>query len=167
MKVSEITVANVATYLRLEVSTDPILPPILISAVKFIENETGIHDEEVTDEYEANGIGDDFKLSKNPIVSGTAVVKLDDVTLEEDTDYTINEIKGIVTFESVPEDGSVVEISYDYGLDAFEEFYIVVMVLCQDMYDNRTLYVDKTNLNSVVSSILDMHRTNLLPTSEV
>lgn len=47
-------------------------------------------------------------------------------------------------------------------LDDFEDFYIVVMVLCQDMYDNRSLYVDKNNLNKVVETILGMHSTNLL-----
>lgn len=47
-------------------------------------------------------------------------------------------------------------------LDAFQDFVIVVFVLCQDMWDNRTLYVDSTNLNKVVESILDMHSVNLL-----
>lgn len=47
-------------------------------------------------------------------------------------------------------------------LDDYEDFYIVVMVLCQDMYDNRSLYVDKNNLNKVVETILGMHSTNLL-----
>ena len=49
-------------------------------------------------------------------------------------------------------------------LDNYQDFVIVVLVLCQDMYDNRALYVDKTNLNKVVESILDMHSVNLLPT---
>lgn len=47
-------------------------------------------------------------------------------------------------------------------LDNVEEFYIVICVLVQDMYDNRTLYVDKTNLNKVVESILYMHSENYL-----
>lgn len=48
------------------------------------------------------------------------------------------------------------------NLDAFQDFVIVVFVLCQDMWDNRSLYVDSTNLNKVVESILDMHSVNLL-----
>ena len=48
------------------------------------------------------------------------------------------------------------------NLDAFQDFVIVVFVLCQDMWDNRTLYVDSTNLNKVVESILDMHSVNLI-----
>ena len=47
-------------------------------------------------------------------------------------------------------------------LDTEKDFVIVVLILCQDMWDNRTLYVDNTNLNYVVSGILDMHSVNLL-----
>lgn len=55
----------------------------------------------------------------------------------------------------------------DAGLDLHDDFTIVIYILCQDMHDNRTLYVDKTNLNRVVTTILDMHATNLLATPEV
>ena len=47
-------------------------------------------------------------------------------------------------------------------LDDYRDFVIVVFVLVQDMWDTRTLYVDKTNLNNVVDSILGMHSVNLL-----
>lgn len=43
-----------------------------------------------------------------------------------------------------------------------EDMYIVVLVLCQDMYDNRTFYVEKSQDNKIVKSILDMHRVNLI-----
>lgn len=46
-------------------------------------------------------------------------------------------------------------------LDDYAEFYIVVMVLCQDMYDNRSYYVERNYVNKTVSTILDMHRRNL------
>ena len=42
-------------------------------------------------------------------------------------------------------------------LDEFNDFVIVIFLLCQDMYDNRTLYVDNTNMNKVVESIIGMH----------
>jgi hypothetical protein len=48
-------------------------------------------------------------------------------------------------------------------LDAYQDFVIVVLVLVQDMWDNRTLYVDNENLNSVIEAILGMHSVNLLP----
>lgn len=47
-------------------------------------------------------------------------------------------------------------------LDTFSDFIIVVYILCQDMYDNRCMYVDKSNINRVVQTILDMHTRNNL-----
>lgn len=47
-------------------------------------------------------------------------------------------------------------------LDKYQDFVIVTLVLVQDMYDNRTLYVDTKNLNTVVENILGMHSVNLL-----
>ena len=47
-------------------------------------------------------------------------------------------------------------------VDQHEDFYIVVMILCQDMHDNQCIYVDKNNLNKVVDTILGMHCVNLL-----
>lgn len=50
----------------------------------------------------------------------------------------------------------------DDDLDNYPDFVIVVLILCQDMWDNRTLYVDNENLNKVVDTILGMHCVNLL-----
>lgn len=47
-------------------------------------------------------------------------------------------------------------------LDNYRDFVIVVLILCQDMWDNRTLYVDNKNLNRVIESILGLHSVNLL-----
>lgn len=43
------------------------------------------------------------------------------------------------------------------SLDDYADFIIVVYILCQDMYDNRAMYVDKSNINKVAQTILDMH----------
>ena len=51
-------------------------------------------------------------------------------------------------------------------LDDYQDFVIVVFVLVQDMWDNRALYVDKSNLNNLVETILGMHSVNLLPNLE-
>jgi uncharacterized phage protein (predicted DNA packaging) len=94
-KVSEITVENLKTYLRIsdDLSDDDkkFLKTILNSSINYIKNNTGIDD-----------------------------------------------------------------------VDKYSDLVIVVFVLCQDMYDNRTLYVDKNNVNKVVSSILGQHDNNLL-----
>ena len=50
----------------------------------------------------------------------------------------------------------------DAGVDKYPEFVIVVLILCQDMWDNRTMYVDSKDLNNTVQSILAMHSVNLL-----
>ena len=50
----------------------------------------------------------------------------------------------------------------DTTIDAHEEFSTAVLVICQDMYDNRSMYVDKNATNKVVETILGMHCVNLL-----
>ena len=47
-------------------------------------------------------------------------------------------------------------------LDTYPDFIIVVYVLCQDMYDNRVMYVDGKNINNSIRTILDMHTRNNL-----
>ena len=47
-------------------------------------------------------------------------------------------------------------------IDEHEDFVIVVYVLVQDMYDNRSLYTDSKSLNNTVETILGMHSVNLL-----
>ena len=55
----------------------------------------------------------------------------------------------------------------DDQMDAHADLIIVVYVLCSDMYDNRAYYVDKSNVNKIVESILNLHSINLLPTKEI
>lgn len=102
MKISEITIANVADFLRLETGDYDIttLTAIMAAANQYIADYTGI-----------------------PATSEDATI---------DT------------------------------LDNHPDFYIAYMVLCQDMYDNRTMYVDNSNVNKVVETILGMHCVNLL-----
>lgn len=47
-------------------------------------------------------------------------------------------------------------------IDKYPDVIAVVLVLCQDMWDNRALYVDSSNVNKVVESILGLHSVNLL-----
>lgn len=50
-------------------------------------------------------------------------------------------------------------------MDGSQDFVVALLVLCQDMYDNRAMYVDSSNVNLAVRSILDMHSVNLLPSA--
>ncbi len=47
-------------------------------------------------------------------------------------------------------------------LDDHEDITIAVLVIISDMYDNRQMYVDKSNTNRIVSDILGMYCENLL-----
>lgn len=51
----------------------------------------------------------------------------------------------------------------DEELDEHEDISIAVLVLIQDMYDNRAYQTEKqVNTNKVVDSILHMYRKNLI-----
>lgn len=47
-------------------------------------------------------------------------------------------------------------------LDNKEDLTIALMILCNEMYDNRIYAVENDKVNKVVESILDMHCINLL-----
>ena len=47
-------------------------------------------------------------------------------------------------------------------LDSQADFAICVYLLCQDMYDNRTIYSDKTAPNKTFETILNLHCGNLI-----
>ncbi len=53
-------------------------------------------------------------------------------------------------------------IEEETTLDDYPDMVAVVYVLCQDMYDNRSLYVDNSNVNRVVDTILGLYQRNLL-----
>ena len=50
----------------------------------------------------------------------------------------------------------------DAGMDTKEDLTLAVLVLCSEMYDNRQFTVDKTAVNPIVKSAIDMHSINLL-----
>jgi hypothetical protein len=104
-KVSEITINDVANYLRL-------------------------------DDYEESDIETYLNIAKNYISNYTGIPEANED--EEDYDEDVE------------------------TLDSYADFVIVVYVLCQDMYDNRCMYVNSGNINKVVQTILDMHTKNYL-----
>lgn len=104
MKVSEITIENIETHLRLTEVDDSLaeeLSTFLEVAINYIENYTGIKRKSEENKNQEN-------------------------------------------------------------LDTYSDFVIVVYILCQDMYDNRTMYIDGKNINNTVKTILDMHTRNNL-----
>ncbi len=101
-------------------------------------------------------MGEINKLSLLTTADIASYIRLDEVS-DEDTNI-LNTFLGIVKKFISEYTGRTEE-----DLDNYQDMVIVALVLCQDMWDNRAYYVDKTNLNKVVQTILDMHSINLLP----
>ena len=79
---------------------------------------------------------------------------------EKNIELFLNIAKNYIeNYTGIPQKSENVE---DETLDTYSDFVIVVYVLCQDMYDNRTMYVDGKNINNTVKTILDMHTRNNL-----
>lgn len=95
------------------------------------------------------------KLSDVTVEDVAKYIRLDEVT--EDDEKLLNNLI-VIAKEFIKNYTGVKE----KNLDNYNDFVIVLYILCQDMYDNRVLYVDKSNVNKVVESILGMHSLNLL-----
>lgn len=100
----------------------------------------------------------------------SAVTKVSDITAQSVADYL-----RIAELTESDEDfiTTCINVAIDYilkytgiedaeTLDDYNDMVIVVYVLCQDMYDNRAMYVDNSNVNRVVENILGLHQRNLL-----
>ena len=93
------------------------------------------------------------------------------------SDISVSDLADYLRIDELTEDetktlGNLLEVAKSYiehytgrteaELDNYSDFVIVVFVLVQDMYDNRTMYVNSNNLNTVIQTILGMHSINLL-----
>lgn len=95
------------------------------------------------------------------------VIKVSDLTVSDVAEYIR---LAEVTQDDINTLGSLLEVAKAYvkkytgvdDLDSDADFVIVVLILVQDMWDSRTLYVDSNNVNKVVESILSLHSVNLL-----
>ena len=99
-----------------------------------------------------------MEVSKVSDITAESVAEY--LRLDEVTDSEINTLAMLISIAT-----SYIK-SYtgldDEGVDKYPEFVIVVLIMCQDMWDNRTMYVDSKDLNNTVQSILAMHSVNLL-----
>ena len=97
------------------------------------------------------------------------ITKISDITWEDlasychipytdsETQNTLNNLltvakSYILSYTGIPND----------ELDNYQDLVVVVLVLVQDMWDNRALYVDASHPNIVVETILNLHQVNLL-----
>lgn len=100
----------------------------------------------------------------------SAITKVSEITAQNVADYlriaelTESDTDFITTCISIAKDYILkyTGIKDLATLDNYNDMVIVVFVLCQDMYDNRALYVDNSNVNRVVDTILGLHQRNLL-----
>lgn len=95
--------------------------------------------------------------------------KISDITAQDLADYIrltdpdsndLNTLNTLLTVAKVyvgEYTGRTIE-----DLDNYKDVIIVILILVQDMFDNRTLYVDTDKPNKVVESILGLHSINLL-----
>ena len=93
------------------------------------------------------------------------VQKVSEITVNDVADFIrlsevdANEERQLSTYLSVAKDYIKNYTGLD-DLDEYADLVIVVLILCQDMYDNRTMYVEGSNINKTVQTILDMHTRN-------
>lgn len=94
------------------------------------------------------------------------ITKVSDITVEDLADYlriydVTDEEETLTNLLNVAKE-YIKSYTGQEDLDKYQDFVIVALVLVQDMYDNRTMYVEKSNLSTVVDTILGMHSVNLL-----
>lgn len=82
-------------------------------------------------------------------------IRLDDLTTD-DEDFLTTALAACKAF--ILKYTGLTALQADTKLD----LSIAALVLCQDMFDTRALYVDKNNVNKVVEAILGLHSVNLL-----
>lgn len=103
--------------------------------------------------------------------AGTTRMKVSEITVKNLADYLKLEYQSLAE-EEILELATFLQASQSFisdytgltstQINTHETFVIAVYVLVQDMYDNRSYYIDKNNLNRVVEAILGMHSVNLL-----
>ena len=97
----------------------------------------------------------------------TDIKKVSEITKEYIAEYlhlvepTANELKEVNMFLEISK-SYIKSYTGQKDLDIYQDFIIAVYILCQDMYDNRALYIEKGSINNTVITILDMHSVNLL-----
>ena len=74
--------------------------------------------------------------------------------LEAILEAAVSYVEGYTGLPRKNEDGDCI--------DRYEDLAIAVLVLCQDMYDNRSAYVERNYANRTVDTILGMHCRNLV-----
>lgn len=95
-------------------------------------------------------------------------MKISEVTEQHLIDYAreVNDPEVITAFTTILAASKAYIKSYTgltvEQMDAKEDLTIALMVLANEMYENRVFTVQDNKVNVVIKSILDMHSINLL-----
>lgn len=91
---------------------------------------------------------------------------LNDITLQDIRDYIKDDVVDDFYLQTIFLAAKNYVIGYtglsELELNLLPDIPIVIYVLCAEMHDNRQYTVDKSNVNIVITSILNMHSRNLL-----
>lgn len=91
-----------------------------------------------------------------PVIANYCRIMDDDVTDSENISLEAMKIAAITYARSYT------GLS-DLEMERHEDITIAILTLIADMYDNRSMIVDKNNVNRTAEVILSMHAKNLLP----
>lgn len=150
MTISDITTDVLTEYLRIDDPSEAdkkLLDAVLVNAKAFISAYTGIP----------------YTVAETESTSGSDDDDIGPVYVKIRTDSAGN-VTTIVTDDNGEEfryrnkDGEVLDSAPD-NIENYEDLWLPCMILCQDAYDNRTLYPDKNNINRAVETALSMHVT--------
>lgn len=103
-----------------------------------------------------------MKVSEITVKDIANYLRLSEITKEDEKNIELflNIAKNYIeNYTGIPEKSEDIEAE---TLDSYSDFIIAVYILCQDMYDNRVMYVDSKSINKTVQAILDMHTRNNL-----
>lgn len=97
-------------------------------------------------------------------------MKISEVTIidlmEHAREYNTTDDEVTRSFQNILDGGKAFLRSYtgltDAQMDTHEDLTIALMVLAVDMYDNRTMVVEKATLNPTAKIIMGMHSVNFL-----
>jgi len=99
------------------------------------------------------------------------------MTLKKVSDITVQDLASFLRIAETDDSeeaflGSILAAAKAYAasfcgrsveeMDEKEDFVPAVLVIAGDMYDNRSMCVDSSNVNRTIEAILGMHSVNLL-----
>ena len=99
------------------------------------------------------------EITAENIASYIRLTEIDESTKKE-LELYLNIAKNYIeNYTGIPEKSEDEKVE---TLDSYSDFVIVVYILCLDMYDNRSMYIDGKSINNTIKTILDMHTRNNL-----